>query len=223
MCGRFTLSASPEAIAEAFGIKQLPDFKPTYNVPPTQNVLAVLNEEKTHQRKFKKLRGGLIPSWAKDFKMGTKLINARSETVAEKPAFRYAFKHRRCLIVADGFYEWKKEKEQKQAFYFELKNKHPFAFAGLWDKWISPQGEEINTCTILTTTANKLVQPIHHRMPLILKQQDYNLWLSTQLQAPELLQDLLSYDPSEEMNIYKVSSFVNNPKHNSYQCVKPIP
>ena len=223
MCGRFTLSANPEGIAEAFGIKQIPDLKPTYNVAPTQNVLAVLNEEKTHQRKFEKLRWGLIPFWAKDLTIGAKLINARSETVAEKPAFRYAFKQRRCLIVADGFYEWQKKKDQKQPFYFELQNKHPFAFAGLWDRWESPEGEKINTCTILTTTANKLLQPIHHRMPLILKQPDYDLWLDPQIQAPDLLQHLLSSYPSEEMSAYQVSSFVNNPKHNSYQCVEPIP
>ena len=222
MCGRFTLSANPEAIAEVFEIKQVLDFKPTYNVAPTQNVLVVLNEEKTHQRIFEKLRWGLIPSWAKDFRIGAKLINARSETVAEKPAFRYSFKHRRCLIVADGFYEWQKQKDKKQPFYFELQNKRPFTFAGLWDKWISPQGEEIKTCTILTTTANKLLQPIHHRMPVILKQQEYDLWLDVQAQAPELLQQLLSSYPSEEMNTYQVSSFVNNPKHNSYQCIEPI-
>lgn len=253
MCGRFTLSASPEAIAEAFKIKNVLDLKPTYNVAPTQNVLAVLNEEETHQhnyqehksqncefqtpksqtpksqtcksqtRKFQKLRWGLIPSWAKDCSMGAKLINARSETVAEKPAFRSAYKHRRCLIVADGFYEWKKEKDRKQPFYFELQNKRPFAFAGLWDKWKSPQGEEINTCTILTTAANKLLQQYHHRMPVILKEQDYDLWLDSQIQAPNLLQHLLSSYPSEEMNSYQVSLFVNNPKHNSSQCIEPIP
>lgn len=232
MCGRFTLSATPQAITEVFEIEQIPNLKPTYNVSPTQNVLAVLNEEKNlqHQslkhtfqkRKSQKLRWGLIPSWAKDFRIGAKLINARSETVAEKPSFRNAFKHRRCLIVADGFYEWKKKNNQKQTFYFEIQNKQLFAFAGLWEKWNSPQGEEINTCTILTVAANELLQQYHHRMPLILKQQDYDLWLDPQVQAPDLLQHLLSSYPSEHMKSYEVSSFVNNPKHNSYQCIEPI-
>lgn len=222
MCGRFTLSATPEAIAEEFNIKNIPDSKPTYNVAPTQNVLAVLNEEKTLQHQFKKLRWGLIPSWAKDFSIGARLINARSETVAEKPAFRSPYKRRRCLVVADGFFEWKKQKDKKQPFYFLLQNQRPFAFAGLWEKWTSPQGEQVHSCTILTTTANKLLQPIHHRMPLLLKQQDYELWLDPQVQSPALLQDLLFPYPSEDMKSYEVSSFVNNPKHNSHQCVEAI-
>ncbi len=166
MCGRFTLSTTPEAIAEEFDVKNLPVLQPTYNVAPTQNVLAVLNEEKTLQRQFKKLRWGLIPSWAKDCSIGARLINARSETVAEKPAFRSAYKRRRCLVVADGFFEWKKQKDKKQPFYFLLQNQRPFAFTGLWEKWTSPQGEEVHSCTILTTTANRLLEPIHHRMPL---------------------------------------------------------
>ncbi|MDJ0773558.1 MAG: SOS response-associated peptidase [Mastigocoleus sp. MO_167.B18] len=222
MCGRFTLSATPEAIAEEFNIKNIPDFKPTYNVAPTQNVLAVLNEEKTLQHQFKKLRWGLIPSWAKDFSIAARLINARSETVAEKPAFRSPYKRRRCLVVADGFFEWKKQKDKKQPFYFELQNKHPFAFAGLWEKWNSPQGEEIKSCTILTVAANQLLQQYHHRMPLILKQQDYDLWLDPLIQTPDLLQHLLSPYPAEDMKSYKVSSLVNNPKHNTYQCIEPV-
>ena len=196
MCGRFTLSTIPEAIKEEFAIDLIPDLKPTYNVTPTQNILTVLNEQTSlkdksqehtsqkhtfQKRKFQKLRWGLIPSWAKDFSIGAKLINARSETVAEKPSFRYAFKHQRCLIVADGFYEWKKQNNKKQPFYFQIQNKQLFAFAGLWEKWKSPQGEEINTCTILTTAANKLLQQYHHRMPLILKQEDYDLWLDSQV------------------------------------------
>ncbi|WP_414585045.1 SOS response-associated peptidase [Scytonema sp. PCC 10023] len=222
MCGRFTLSQTAEAIYQTFHVNKIPDLEPQYNIAPTQMVAAVLHNPETKQREFQKLRWGLIPSWAKDLGMGAKLINARAETAAEKPAFRSAFKHRRCLVVADGFYEWQTKEGKKQPFYFHLKEGKPFGFAGLWEQWQSPQGEEITSCTILTTKCNELLEPIHERMPVILQPQDYDLWLDPQVQTPEPLQQLLHPYPSEAMMAYPVSTVVNSPKHNSPDCIKPL-
>lgn len=222
MCGRFTLSQTAEAIYQTFHVNKIPDLEPQYNIAPTQMVAAVLHNPETKQREFQKLRWGLIPSWAKDLGMGAKLINARAETAAEKPAFRSAFKHRRCLVVADGFYEWQTKEGKKQPFYFHLKEGKPFGFAGLWEQWRSPQGEEITSCTILTTKCNELLEPIHERMPVILQPQDYSLWLDPQVQTPEPLQQLLHPYPSEAMMAYPVSTVVNSPKHNSPDCIKPL-
>ena len=222
MCGRFTLSQTAEAIYQTFHVNKIPDVEAQYNIAPTQMVAAVLYNPESNQREFQKLRWGLIPSWAKDLGMGAKLINARAETAAEKPAFRSAFKHRRCLVVADGFYEWQTKEGKKQPFYFHLKEGKPFGFAGLWEQWRSPQGEEITSCTILTTKCNELLQPIHERMPVILQQQDYSLWLDPQVQTPEPLQQLLHPYPSEAMMAYPVSTVVNSPHHNSPDCIKPL-
>jgi putative SOS response-associated peptidase YedK len=222
MCGRFTLSQTAEAIYQTFHVNKIPDVEAQYNIAPTQMVAAVLYNPESNQREFQKLRWGLIPSWAKDLGMGAKLINARAETAAEKPAFRSAFKHRRCLVVADGFYEWQTKEGKKQPYYFHLQERKPFGFAGLWEQWRSPQGEEITSCTILTTKCNELLQPIHERMPVILQQQDYSLWLDPQVQTPEPLQQLLQPYPSEAMMAYPVSTVVNSPKHNSPDCIKPL-
>ncbi|BAZ27110.1 hypothetical protein NIES4073_80260 [Kalymmatonema gypsitolerans NIES-4073] len=222
MCGRFTLSQTAEAIYQTFHVNKIPDLEPQYNIAPTQMVAALLYNPESKQRQFQKLRWGLIPSWAKDLGMGSKLINARAETAAEKPAFRSAFKHRRCLVVADGFYEWQTKEGKKQPFYFHLKEGKPFGFAGLWEQWRSPQGEEITSCTILTTKCNELLEPIHERMPVILQPQDYSLWLDPQVQTPEPLQQLLHPYPSEAMMAYPVSTVVNSPKHNSPDCIKPL-
>ncbi len=221
MCGRFTLNKTAEALASAFDVQEVPELEAQYNVAPTQMVGSVLYDQ-DRQREFKQLRWGLIPSWAKDPSMGAKLINARAETVAEKPAFRSAFKHRRCLVVADGFYEWQQQKAQKQPFYFRLKNEELFAFAGLWEAWKSPQGEKITSCTILTTTANELVESVHHRMPVILQPQDYDLWLDPQSQSLEVVQELLHPYAATAMITYPVSTLVNNSRHNSSQCIMPI-
>ena len=220
MCGRFTLSQTAEALAQTFHV-QIPDFEPQYNIAPTQMVLAVLYNPETKKRTLKQLRWGLIPSWAKDPGMGAKLINARAETVAEKPAFRSAIKQRRCLIVADGFYEWQQQAGKKQPFYFRLQNGQAFGFAGLWEHWKSSE-TQISSCTILTTWSNELLQPIHDRMPVILKQQDYDLWLDPQVQTPEPLQQLLHPYPTEAMTAYPVSTIVNSPKHNTPECIMPI-
>jgi putative SOS response-associated peptidase YedK len=219
MCGRFTLSLSTEALAEFFGVEEVPNLDARFNIAPTQNVVAVLEDQHSAHRYIHHLRWGLIPAWAKDANMGAKLINARAETVAQKPAFRSAFKHRRCLIVADGFYEWQKQGSKKQPFYFRLQNGEPFAFAGLWEKWRNSAGEEIDSCTILTTSANELMQPIHDRMPVILSPEEYNLWLDQQVQTPEPLQPLLRPYPASTMTSYPVSTWVNNARHDDPKCI----
>jgi putative SOS response-associated peptidase YedK len=224
MCGRYTQSKSAEIIAEAFQIDNVSDIKPRYNIAPTQSVLTVLQPSASANRQGKMLHWGLIPSWAKDRKMGSKLINARAETVAEKPAFRSAFRKRRCLVVADGFYEWQQQenKKQKQPFYFRLSDGEPFAFAGLWEHWQDATGEEIESCTVLTTEANDLMRPIHNRMPVILEPKNYDLWLDSEATKPELLQPLLHPYPTEEMTAYPVSTVVNKPVNDSAECINSI-
>jgi putative SOS response-associated peptidase YedK len=240
MCGRFTLSQSAETLSQAFQIPSFPDLEQQYNIAPTHAVATVLyNSDK--KREFQQLRWGLIPSWAKDIGIGAKLINARSETVAEKPAFRAAFKYRRCIVIADGFYEWQQQgttvispasvekqfssrqnKFKKQPFYFRLQDAQPFGFAGLWEQWESPEGKKIASCTILTTVANELLQPMHDRMPVILSHQDYDLWLNPQVQTLEPLHHILRPYPAVEMSAYPVSTVVNNPRHNSSECITPM-
>lgn len=222
MCGRFTLTQSEQALAEFFQIQEVTHLVAQYNIAPTQMVATVLFTSTNNKRQLQQLRWGLIPSWAKDPSIGAKLINARAETVAEKPSFRSAFKHRRCLVAADGFYEWQKQQNTKQPFYFRLRDRKPFAFAGLWEKWTSPTHEEIISCTILTTAANELLQSIHDRMPVILDPKDYDLWLDSEVQTPEPLQSLLSPYPAAAMTAYPVSKLVNSPKNNSRECIIPI-
>ncbi|WP_066381475.1 MULTISPECIES: SOS response-associated peptidase [unclassified Anabaena] len=230
MCGRFTLTQSAEALAEIFHVQAIPNLTAQYNIAPTQMVVTVLHHPESNQRQLQQLRWGLIPSWSKDSSIGSKLINAKAETVAEKPAFRSAFKHRRCLVVADGFYEWQKQQDTKQPFYFRLQDGKPFAFAGLWERWQSPAQEEIISCTILTTAANELLQPIHERMPVIIDPKDYDVWLDPQVRwatprqrrSPQALQSLLSPYPATAMTAYPVSKLVNSPKHNSPECIIPL-
>src|SRR5579859_1832017 len=176
MCGRFTLRASPAAVQEAFQLDEEPRIEPRYNIAPTQHVFAVRSEQGKPEPVF--FRWGLIPSWAKDPKIAYTLINARSETAAEKPSFRAAFKARRCLIPADGFYEWLKEGKAKKPMRFTLRDEQLFAFAGLWERWMSPQGPAVQTFTILTTGSNELIRPLHERMPVILDPVRYLDWLN---------------------------------------------
>ena len=221
MCGRFTLRHSGEAIASAFQLPEVPQLQPRYNIAPTQLVSTVLGSlDSVHQ--LDQLHWGLIPSWAKDTKMGARLINARAETVGEKPAFRAAFRHRRCLVVADGFYEWQRQENKKQPFYFRLQNDQPFAFAGLWERWKSPEGAEIQSCTILTTEANDLLRSIHNRMPVILDPKDYDLWLDPAVQNTESLQQLLRPYQPEAMTSYAVSTKVNSPTNNTPECINSL-
>lgn len=222
MCGRFTLNTSGEALAQQFELAEVPALEPRYNIAPGQHVAVVRPSSEEDGRELSFLRWGLVPSWAKDPSVGNRLINARAETVAEKPAFRTAFKHRRCLIIADGFYEWQASGHgrQKQPFYFRMQDSRPFAFAGLWEQW---QGAEdvLETCTILTTDANTLLAPVHNRMPIILHPKDYDLWLDPAVQTPEPLQTLLQPYPAEAMTGYTVSRYVNNASNEGPQCLAP--
>ena len=220
MCGRFTLRTTAGEVAEVFGLLDAFDLSARYNVAPSQSVLAIrLNAD--HKREPAFLKWGLIPSWAKKPSIGYKMINARSETVAEKPAFRSAFKRSRCLIVADGFYEWKKVGQAKQPFYIRLKHDRPFAFAGLAEHW-QHDDKTIDSCTIITTGPNELMAGIHDRMPVILAPHDYNLWLDAEFKGQEKLQSLLRSYPADQMTAYAVSTIVNNPRNDMAECVVEV-
>ncbi len=211
MCGRFTRTADVEKLAEEFGVEDIElSLKPSYNIAPTQNVAAIIQDDK---KRLVTMRWGLIPSWAKDKSIGNKLINARAETVSEKPSFRTPFKRKRCLIVADGFYEWQKKGGEKQPFYIHLKSGKPFAFAGLFDVWESSE-ETITSCTIITTEANELMEPIHDRMPVMLSKKEADFWIANQ-HEPKALLELLKPYPSKLMEVYAVSKAVNSPANNS--------
>lgn len=222
MCGRFTLTQSAEAIAAAFDLDEVPQFVPGYNIAPTQPV-PVIRASAAQPRQFDYLYWGLIPSWAKDITIGSRLINARVETVTEKPSFRTAFKRRRCLIVADGFYEWQRQGTQKQPYYFHLNDHQIFGFAGLWEHWHSPEGDEIQSCTILTRAANSVVKPIHDRMPIMLTPDLSDVWLDPGRETAAQLLPLLDSDLEELMQSYPVSLHVNNPSYDSPACIEPQP
>jgi putative SOS response-associated peptidase YedK len=212
MCGRFTLTTDLKIVAERFSAPPPPaDSKaaaPRYNIAPTQNVIVVGDDGK---RYMKEMRWGLIPSWAKDPSIGNRMINARAETVAEKPAFRAALKKRRCIIPADGFYEWQKLGKVKQPVRIVLKSQEPFGFAGLWELWMSPEGEGVLSCTIITTEANELLKAVHDRMPVILTREAEAVWLDPKVHEPDKLLPLLKQYPSDEMEFYAVSRQVNSP------------
>ncbi|NJL84440.1 MAG: SOS response-associated peptidase [Chloroflexaceae bacterium] len=221
MCGRFTLTASAQDIQAAFGLADLPEISPRYNIAPSQAVAALLIPSSQSRPQFAWLRWGLIPRWAKDAKIGDRLINARSETAAEKPAFRQALQGQRCLILADGFYEWQGPKSPKQPHYFHLPERSLFAFAGLWDTWRSP--EAIHTCTILTAPAAATVRPVHGRMPAIVPPQAYGQWLDPQRTDPQQALALLAPDLAGQLRHYPVSDTVNNPRHEVAACLEPAP
>lgn len=222
MCGRYTQTATPEAIAEHFHLDALPLFKPRYNIAPSQQVVAIRINPDGAKRECIMLRWGLIPSWAKDLAIGTQCINAKAETVAEKPSFRSAFKKRRCLVIADGFYEWQAQGKRKQPMWIGLNGKRPFAFAGLWEHWKPAEGEPIESCTIITTEPNELMQNIHNRMPVILAPSSYDQWLDPTMQHVETVKTLLRPFPSDELVAYCVSPLVNNPRHETPQCLEPV-
>lgn len=207
MCGRYTLTSGGEAVAQQFQLAETPQLAPRYNIAPTQPVAVVRGP--AGGRELALLRWGLIPSWAKDLSVGARMINARAETAADKPAFRSAMRQRRCLILADGFYEWQALPGGKQPFYFQLAERGPFALAGLWEQWRGPDGAPVQSCTILTTEANDLLRPLHDRMPVILRPADYHTWLDPKLQDPGALQALLAAYPAELMTARPVSKAVN--------------
>ena len=219
MCGRYTLRTPVETLAERFEIDDAPSsIAANYNVAPTQGVATVLVED--GKRKLEMLHWGLIPSWADDPSMGNKMINARAETVAEKPSFRKAFRNHRCLVLADGFYEWQKGANGKQPYYIRMEDDSPFAFAGLWESW--QNGREIRSATIITTDANDVVTPIHNRMPVILHPEDYGLWLDPDFDEKEPLTTLLKPYPAEAMEAYPVSRSVNSPSNNEPSIIESV-
>ena len=221
MCGRFTLSASGDSLAELFNLDHVPGLRPRYNIAPAQEIAAVrLAPQGT--REVAMLRWGLVPSWAKDASIGSRMINARSETAAEKPAFRTSFRHRRCLVPADGFYEWAKTGAKKQPYLFRRGDGRPFAIAALWESWADPDGHSLETCTLLTTGANRLVAGIHPRMPVIVDPMNFNHWLSPPNHDPRFLQPLLRPYGETEMIGFPVSSAVNRSDNDSPQCTVPL-
>lgn len=220
MCGRFTLAATVEEIAAEFGVSDvLVEHQPRYNIAPTQEVLVVV---KNGERRLEQFRWGLVPHWTKELNSRSSRINARAETVVEKPIYRVPFAKRRCLVVADGFYEWQKVGDRKVPMYIRLKSGRPFGFAGLWDIWVSPDGgEPLKSCTIITTTPNELLKPIHDRMPVILPHDAIDDWLAIEGSKPDELLSLLKPYPDAEMEAYAVSRYVNSPANDSPQCIQP--
>ena len=221
MCGRFTLAADPDDMREEFEGIEFPQlFAPRFNIAPSQPVLAVRNDGK---RAADFLLWGLIPSWAKDAAIGSRLINARGETLAEKPAFRGAYKYKRCLILADGFFEWKSQTavKLKVPYYIQLKSRKPFAFAGLWDEWRSSDGSSVQTCAIITTLPNELMATIHNRMPVMLQSKDFPDWMDPAPRPPDSLKHLLQPLPAALMQAHPVSTLVNSPSNDTPQVIVP--
>jgi putative SOS response-associated peptidase YedK len=222
MCGRYTLSSGGEELALMFDLAKVPPLPPRYNLAPTQEAAVVRVERPGEPRQLGFLRWGLIPYWAKEASIGNRMINARSESVAEKPAYRWSFRKQRCLIPTDGFYEWKKEGKAKQPFFIHRKDGKPFAFAGLWARWKDPEKGLLDTFTILTTDANDLIRPLHDRMPVILDPKDFDLWLDPAIEDQERLQPLLTpFDPGQ-METFPVSRAVNSPAHDAADCIAPL-
>jgi putative SOS response-associated peptidase YedK len=223
MCGRFTLKTNNKKLAEAFSgvISEEPvAVEPRYNIAPSQPIAVIANNG--HQ-KIEYFQWGLVPSWAKDPSIGNRMINARAETLAEKSSFKTAYRRRRCLVLADGFYEWRKNADKtKTPLYIGLASEEPFAFAGLWEWWQGGEGSEILSCTIITTTPNSLMANIHDRMPVILPAKAYAQWLDPAEQKPEQLEPLLKPYPAELMQAYSVSTLVNNPRNDLPDCVASI-
>lgn len=221
MCARFTLTTDARKLQLRFRILlQDSGYTERYNIAPTQSVLTVTGRDGERSAEF--MRWGLVPSWAKDVSVGQRMINARSETLGERPAFRQAFAKRRCLVVADGFYEWRKEGSRKLPMRFVLKSGEPFAFAGLWEGWKRSGGDWLHTCTIITCAPNDVLAPIHDRMPVILRPEVEDLWLHPTNTDISALTDLLVPYPAEEMEGYGVSTMVNSPKVDSPACIARV-
>ena len=221
MCGRFSLIADLWELARRFEFDgNWLNLEPNYNATPTQNVLTVASGD---NRRGGFMRWGLIPHWAKSASIGSRMINARAETVAQKPAFRSAFSRRRCLVLANGFYEWQRAGSIKKPIRIVRESGEPFAFAGLWAVWKDPDGNTVPSCTIIITTeANDLLRPIHNRMPVILPRQMEEFWLDRGVQDAAALEDALTATPSQHMKTYQVSTLVNSPRNNGPQVLEPV-
>lgn len=223
MCGRYRLSRRKQLVEEYFDCNPWDeDWTPRYNIAPTQPVPVIRQHPKEPVRQISTMRWGLIPNWAKDPSIATSTINARSETAAEKPAFRDPFKFRRCLIPADGFYEWKRSGASKQPFCFEVGGGEVFAFAGLWDGWHNPTERWIKTCTILTTTPNTVTSAVHDRMPVILDRESYDLWLDPGMQNVAAISELLKPYDADSMRCYPVSTRINHVANDDALCSQPV-
>ncbi|WP_103110492.1 SOS response-associated peptidase [Brevibacillus reuszeri] len=221
MCGRFTVVFDAVTLLRRFELEDIPfDWHARYNAAPGQLIPVIIDDR--GRRRLGQLKWGLVPFWSQDEKVGYKMINAKSETIQEKPSFKNLFIRKRCVIPADGFYEWQQRESGKQPMRIMLKTGEPFAFAGLFDTWTSPAGEKLHTCTIITTQPNALVQDIHNRMPVILRQQDEAIWLDRERYDADLLQSLLvPYDP-DQMRAYPVPQLVGSPKNDIPECIKEI-
>ena len=223
MCGRFTLRTPAHRLAEAFGVCDLPNLAPRYNIAPSQDVAAVRRAEDGDGRELVLLRWGLVPYWAKDPAIGNRMINARAETVAEKPAFRAAFRRRRCLVAADGFYEWQKTADgKKQPWFIRLADDAPFAIAGLWERWKSPQGDAVESCTLITTAANETLGPIHDRMPVILAPDAWDAWLAPESASAGALTALLRPYTGDGLTAQRIGRLVNDPRSDEPACIAPL-
>ncbi len=223
MCGRYALYSGHGRLVEQFALDadRVPTLPPRYNIAPSQAVSVVRIPPGYSDRVWDQVLWGLIPSWVKDPKTAYRSINAKAKTVASKPSFKSAFRCRRCLIPADGFYEWKVLAAGKQPYYIHMQDEQPFAFAGLWECW-QGDGRMIESCTIITTTANELVETIHDRMPVILPHDAYDIWLDPSLQDPRHLLPLLRSCPASAMLAYPVARHVNNPKHDDTRCINRL-
>ena len=219
MCGRFSQAQIAELDREVFKLLDVPELEPRYNVAPTDEAL-VIREEPGSVREAAQMRWGLIPSWAKDPSIGNRMINARAETLAEKPAFRDSFTRQRCLVPADGFYEWHKTRHGKRPHYIQVAEGEVFAFAGLWDRWVSPTLGPVETFTIITTAPNELLRPIHDRMPVVLETRYYDQWLDPAIEDTSRLAGLLKPYPADRMSAYPVSRYVNDPRNEGPQCIE---
>jgi putative SOS response-associated peptidase YedK len=220
MCGRFVRCSTIKEICGYFNVG-VPSFEiePSYNVAPAQDIIII---NKLGQKQLVKSHWGFVPSWAKEITDGYKMINARVETVTEKQSFKDAFRKQRCLVVADGFYEWQRERKRKLPYYIHLKSGNPFGFAGIYNTWTSPEGKKICTCTVLTTESNELISEIHDRMPVIVPRDKEDIWLDPEVQDANLLKGFLNPFPSEEMIMTPVSDKVNSPRYDSPDNIKPI-
>ena len=222
MCGRFTLFDSSDSLAERFGLGEVTSLSPRYNIAPSQAVAVVRIPAEGADRELALLRWGLVPSWAKDPSVGSRMINARAETAPEKPAFRAAIRRRRCLVPADGFYEWKHAGGRKQPYYVRMRDGGTFAFAGIWEIWKGEGGDPIESCALLTTGPNELLEPIHDRMPVIIPPGGYDLWLSPMVHDPSALTPFFAPYPAGGMTAYPVRTLVNNPKMDEPVLIEPL-
>jgi len=220
MCGRFTSFLSPELLSSVFGVTVKSALPQRYNIAPTQLVQVV--REKAEGRYLSPVRWGLVPSWAKELSIGSHMINARCETVHEKPAFRHAIKYSRCIVPANGFYEWEHIGQERHPLYIQMSDGSPIGFAGLWEHWKAPNGDTIESFSILTTTSNKLLENIHDRMPVIISPENFDLWLNHNMHDPLQLQEIYLPFPPEKMTAFQVPTLVNNPRFDSPACIARV-